>query len=78
MALEVPVAPQVAEVASVAATPEVQPKTGLRRFAEVTVGLVAAPLMGLAFVVFLPVIGFGALFWRMGETLKDLFKPAEI
>lgn len=78
MVLEAPVAPQVAEVAAVAAAPEVQVKTGLRRFAEVTVGLVAAPVLGLAFVVFLPVIGFGALFFRMGETLKDLFKPAEI
>ncbi len=78
MVLEAPVAPQVAEVAPVAAAPEVQAKSGLRRFTEVTVGLVAAPLMGLAFVVFLPVIGFGALFFRMGETLKDLFKPAEI
>lgn len=71
-------APEAVPVAAVAAASEVQAKTGLRRFSEVTVGLVAAPLMGLAFVVFLPVIGFGALFWRMGETLKDLFKPAEI
>ncbi|MHB1193556.1 MAG: response regulator [Longimicrobiales bacterium] len=78
MVLEAPVAPQVAEVAPVATAPEVQAKSGLRRFTEVTVGLVAAPLMGLAFVVFLPVIGFGALFYRMGETLKDLFKPAEV
>lgn len=78
MVLEAPVAPQVAEVASVAVAPEVQVKSGLRRFTEVTVGLVAAPLLGLAFVVFLPVIGFGALFFRMGETFKDLFKPAEI
>ena len=78
MAFEAPVAPRVAEVAAVAAAPEVQAKSGLRRFTEVTVGLVAAPHMGLAFVVFLPVIGFGALFFRMGETLKDHFKPAEI
>jgi len=70
--------PEAVPVAAVEATAEVQAKTGLRRSAEVAVGLVAAPLMGLAFVVFLPVIGFGALFWRMGETLKDLFKPVEI
>ena len=57
---------------------EAQPKSGLRRTAEIGVGLVAAPLLGLAFVVFLPVIGFGALFWRLGETVKDLFKPAEV
>lgn len=71
-------APPVAEpVAAAPVTPEVVAKSGLRRTAEVGVGLVAAPLLGLAFVVFLPIIGFGALFWRMGETLKDLFKPAE-
>lgn len=81
MAFDSPAAPEVATAAPVAAaqeTPEVQAKSGLRRTGEVAVGLVAAPLLGLAFVVFLPVIGFGALFWRMGETLKDLFKPAEI
>lgn len=71
-------APEASLVAAVTTEPEVQAKSGLRRFTEVAVGLVAAPIMGLAFVVFLPVIGFGALFWRMGETLKDLFKPAEI
>lgn len=69
---------EAAPVAVVAPATEVQAKSGLRRFTEVAVGLVAAPIMGLAFVVFLPVIGFGALFYRMGETLKDLFKPAEI
>ena len=70
--------PPVALVAAVEATAEVQAKSVLRRTAEVAVGLVAAPLLGLAFVIFLPVIGFGALFWRLGEALKDLFKPAEI
>jgi len=78
MAFEAPAAPVATQVAAAPVTPEVQAKSGLRRTAEVAVGLVAAPLLGLAFVVFLPVIGFGALFWRMGETLKDLFKPAEI
>jgi DNA-binding NarL/FixJ family response regulator len=75
---EAVVAPEAAPVAAMDATPEVHAKSGPRRFTEVAVGLVAAPVMGLAFVVFLPVIGFGALFWRMGETLKDLFKPAEV
>lgn len=69
---------EAAPVAAVTPATEVEAKSGLRRFTEVAVGLVAAPVMGLAFVVFLPVIGFGALFYRMGETLKDLFKPAEI
>jgi len=77
-AVEAPVAVEVEPVAAVEAVPEVLAKSGLRRTAEVAVGLVAAPLLGLAFVVFLPVIGFGALFWRVGETLKDLFKPAEV
>ncbi len=69
---------EVESVAAAEAVPELGPKSGLRRTAEIAVGLVAAPLLGLAFVVFLPVIGFGALFWRVGETLKDLFKPAEV
>jgi hypothetical protein len=38
---------------------------------------VVAPLLGLAFVMFLPVIGFGALFWMLGETVWNAFKPAE-
>jgi len=78
MVFEAPVAIEAEPVAPVAAAPEVQAKSGLRRTAEVAVGLVAAPLLGLAFVVLVPVIGFGALFWRAGETLKDLFKPAEV
>lgn len=79
MTFEAVAAPEAEPVAAVEATPEVvQAKSGLRRTAEVAVGLMAAPLLGLAFVIFLPVIGFGALFWRLGETLKDLFKPAEI
>ncbi|HKJ02047.1 MAG TPA: response regulator [Longimicrobiales bacterium] len=56
----------------------VVPKSGLRRTAEIVGGLIAAPILGLAFVVFLPVIGFGALFWMLGESLWDRFKPAEV
>lgn len=67
--------PPIVQGASVG---ELHPKSRLRRTIEVSVGLAAAPLLGLAFVVFLPVIGFGALIYRLGETLKDLFKPAEI
>ena len=55
---------------------EVKPKSAWRRSLEIVTGLVVAPLLGLAFVVFLPVIGFGALFWMLGESLWNTFKPA--
>jgi len=51
-------------------------KSGWRRSLEILTGLIAAPLLGLAFVVFLPIIGFGALFWMLGESLWETFKPA--
>lgn len=35
--------------------------------------LIAAPILGLAFVVFLPVIGIGALFWVIGRQIKAAF-----
>jgi DNA-binding NtrC family response regulator len=70
--------PKAAAVAAAAVVPEVEPKSGLRRAVEVSVGLVAAPVLGLAFVVFLPIIGFGALFLRVGEMVKDVFKPAAV
>lgn len=38
---------------------------------EVAGSLIAAPLMGLAFVLFLPVIGFAALFWSVGGAIKS-------
>jgi DNA-binding NtrC family response regulator len=53
-------------------------KSGLRRTGEIVGGLIAAPILGLAFVVFLPVIGFGALFWMLGQSLWNRFKPAEV
>jgi DNA-binding NtrC family response regulator len=61
---------------TVAEAVEVAPKSALRRSLEIMTGLVVAPLLGLAFVVFLPVIGFGALFWMLGESLWNAFKPA--
>ena len=75
---EAPAELQTVETVEAPVEVQAQPKSGLRRTVEIAVGLVAAPLLGLAFVVFLPVIGFGALFWRLGETLKDFFKPAEV
>ncbi len=42
-----------------------------------TVGLlVAAPFLGLAFVVFLPVIGLGALAWVVAQQVKGVLWPA--
>jgi CheY-like chemotaxis protein len=64
------VGPGVPAVAAIPA-PAVAPvrKSGLRGAAEVVGGLVMAPLMGLAFVLFLPLIGFGGLFWVVGEAI---------
>jgi DNA-binding NtrC family response regulator len=65
--------------AEVEAAPEAAPvvrKSRLRAAFEILGGLVVAPLLGLAFVMFLPIIGFGALFWMLGESVWDAFKPA--
>lgn len=51
-------------------------KSRARASVEILIGLVVAPILGLAFVIFLPIIGFGALFWMLGETLWNAFKPA--
>jgi len=64
-----------AEEPILAETP-VRAKSGWRRSLEILTGLIVAPLLGLAFVVFLPIIGFGALFWMLGESLWETFKPA--
>jgi len=56
--------------------PEVRAKSGLRRTLEVVGGLIAAPILGLLFCIFLPVIGFVALFWTVGQSLRNAFKPA--
>jgi DNA-binding NtrC family response regulator len=55
---------------------EPRQKSRLRASLEIVGGLIAAPILGLAFVVFLPVIGFGALFWMLGETLWSALRPA--
>jgi len=78
MTFEAEAAPELSTAPQAVVETAVEPKSGLRRTAEIAVGLVAAPILGLAFVVFLPVIGFGALFWRLGEILMDVFKPAEV
>jgi DNA-binding NtrC family response regulator len=53
----------------VAPAPEVVRRGRLRGAAEVVGGLIMAPLMGLAFVLFLPLLGFGGLFWAVGEKI---------
>lgn len=50
--------------------------SGPRRAMEIVGGLIVAPLLGLAFVIFLPVIGFGALFWTLGREIWRWVKPA--
>ena len=44
-------------------------KTGARRALEVAGGLIAAPLLGLAFVIFLPIVGFAALVWALARPI---------
>jgi len=56
--------------------PEVKAKSRLRRTLEVVGGLIAAPILGLAFVVFLPIIGFAAFFYVIGRTIWEAYKPA--
>jgi CheY-like chemotaxis protein len=54
----------------------VRVKGTFRRTVEIIAGLILAPILGLLFVIFLPVIGFGALIWTLVETVRDLLRPA--
>ncbi len=56
---------------------EEQSRGGVLGALETVGGLIAAPILGLAFVIFLPVIGVGALFWVMGETVWGAIARAE-
>lgn len=62
---------EVAFTAPVEELPAAAParRSRLRGVLEVVGGLIMAPLMGLAFVLFLPLIGFGGLFWVVGEAI---------
>jgi DNA-binding NtrC family response regulator len=51
-------------------------RSKLRESAGVVGGLIAAPIMGLAFVIFLPVIGFVGLTWYVGRALVDAVSAA--
>lgn len=67
-ALEVAVEPEAA--------PAVKPSR-LRRVLQTAAGLVVAPVLGLAFVIFLPVIGFGMLFWVIAQAIRKNAAPAK-
>ncbi len=60
--------------AVVEAAPE--KRSRLWSLVEVPGGLILAPLLGLAFVIALPFIGFGALFYAIGQKIRRGFKPA--
>ncbi|MBI4541954.1 MAG: response regulator [Gemmatimonadetes bacterium] len=63
---------EVAAGAERAAEPALAPSAGrrVRGILQIAGGLIAGPLLGLAFVIFLPVIGFVALFWVLGEAIR--------
>ncbi len=61
----------VEEVVEAAQPAKTREKSKLREWAEIVGGLVAAPIMGLTFVIFLPVIGFVGLMWYVGRALVD-------
>jgi len=65
-----------AEQAARSAAAPTMEKGPLRRSVEVIGGLVVAPILGLAFVVFLPIVGFGALLWSVGEKGWAMVKSA--
>lgn len=60
----------VEEAEAVAEAQPVAEEAAHRSPWTVAVSLVGAPLAGLAFVLFLPVIGFAALFWAVGGAIK--------
>jgi hypothetical protein len=56
---------------------EVKQKGRLRSGLEVAASLIAAPILGLAFVVFLPVIGIGAVIWVLAELVWGKLRPTQ-
>ncbi len=71
-----PVAAPVAQPALVVEAPAAEPALeeeapgGLKTGLKMAGGLIAAPIAGLAFVIFLPVIGFGMLAWVVVEAIR--------
>ncbi len=65
-----------AEAAEVMEEEEAEPKSGLRSTLEIAGGLVVAPVLGLAFVIALPLIGFFAFSWYVVQTFWRALRPA--
>jgi CheY-like chemotaxis protein len=72
--VEAPTLAEAIEAPAVAAE-EPEKRSRLWALVEVPGGLILAPLLGLAFVIALPFIGFGALFWAIGQKIRRSFKP---
>ena len=53
-----------------------EPRSRLRGALQIVGGVVAAPLLGLAFVIALPVIGFAAFAWYVGQLIVRSLRPA--
>jgi DNA-binding NtrC family response regulator len=69
-----------AEEMTVETQPLERPEVERGRFRsglETAGALIAAPFLGLAFVVFLPFIGVAALFWSLGERIVKGKAPVE-
>ena len=58
----------------VAAKPKAKPAA--KTFMQTVGGLILAPILGLAFVLFLPIIGFATLFKVVVEALRKKTAPA--
>lgn len=63
---------ETVEVEASAEEAEGRPRSTL----QIAGGLVLAPILGLAFVIALPVIGFFAFAWYVGQTLWRALRPA--
>lgn len=58
-----------------AEVPQTAQKSRLRSTLQIAGGLVLAPILGLAFVIALPVIGFFAFAWYAGQTIWRALRP---
>ena len=75
--LEAPVSVEAAEqVAAVERAAKTAPRVATQSTVKTVGMVVAAPLLGLAFVVFLPIIGIGALALVLARELKASFRSA--
>ncbi len=70
-----PVVEEAQEAEAEAEEVEVARPSRLLRALKIVGGLIAAPIMGLAFVIFLPVIGFLAFFWYVAQAVRNVFRP---